>query len=118
MVARLILAGLIADFVLQPGSLVAWKQRSVWGLLVHVAAVFATSLLIGVGAWSSRYAFLVLAVTTAHFVIDLAKIAADRRWTEGLQPLATFLADQGLHAVSILLLAAVFGYVSASELIT
>src|SRR2546427_8251438 len=101
MVARLILASLVADFVLQPEPLVAWKKRSIWGLLVHTGVVFAASLFIGVGLWSRRYAFLILILAAAHLVIDRAKIAADRRWTDGLRPLATFLTDQFLHVVSV-----------------
>ena len=118
MVARLILASLVADFVLQPGSLVAWKKRSFWGLLVHTGVVFAASLFIGVESWSRRYAFLVLILAAAHLIIDSAKIAADRRWTDGLRPLATFLSDQFLHAVSIVVLAAAFGYIPTDALIS
>ncbi len=118
MVARLILAGLMADFVLQPGSLVAWKKKSVWGLLVHIAVVFAASLFIGVELWSRRYVFLILVLAATHLVIDSAKIAADRRWTDGLPPLATFLSDQFLHVVSIVVLAAAFGYIPGDALIS
>src|SRR3989442_3540834 len=118
MVAGFILASLVADFVLQRGSLVAWKKRSVWGLLAHIGVVFAVSLFIGVELWSRRYASLMLVLAAAHLVIDSAKIAADRRWTDGLRPLATFLSDQFLHIVSIVVLAAAFGYIPGDALIS
>src|SRR3989442_1738536 len=118
MVAGFILASLVADFVLQRGSLVAWKKRSVWGLLAHIGVVFAVSLFIGVELWSRRYASLMLVLAAAHLVIDSAKIAADRRWTDGLRPLATFLSDQFLHIVSIVVLAAAFGYIPGDTLIS
>jgi hypothetical protein len=118
MVARLILASLVADFVLQPGPLVAWKKKSLWGLLAHTAVVFTASLFIGVESWSRRYTALILVLSAAHLVIDRAKIAADRRWTDGLRPLATFLSDQFLHVVSIVVLTAGFGYMPWDALIS
>src|SRR2546430_12630461 len=98
MVARLILASLVADFVLQPGSLVAWKKRSVWGLLVHTGVVFAVSLFIGVAIWSRRYSFLILVLAGTHLIIASAKIAADRRWSGRSRASCTVLSWPVLHA--------------------
>jgi len=114
MFTRLIFASLLADFVLQPGALVAWKKESYRGLLLHGAIVLATSLLAGVGFWSMQYVRLVFLLSVVHVAIDEVKILADRRWRVGFWPLATFIVDQAFHLTSIVILALAFGYSSES----
>lgn len=107
---RLIFASLLADFVFQPSSLVMWKQRQFRGLLVHIVIVFLVSLLVGQGFWSRRYVGLTAALALVHLSIDWAKIVIDRQAPYGYWPLGTFVGDQALHLLVILLLLAPFGY--------
>ncbi len=109
MFVRLLLANLLADFVFQPSRLVEWKRQKFGGLLVHVGIVFVLSLVVGFGFWTRRYFALVVALAAVHLAIDWLKIAVDHRRTGGYWPLSTFLVDQVLHAVSIVVLLSVFG---------
>jgi hypothetical protein len=129
-VAWLVLAHLLADFVLQTDRMVSDKtstgSRAWRGLLAH-AAVVAVCLLPFAAAYAWRGVALVLVITIAHVLIDRWKIRATRHaeavaladahrrhadteprvglgpaWTPA--PGALFLVDQAMH-VSFALIA-------------
>lgn len=90
----LLLAHVLADFVLQPDRMAKGKRRPLW-LAAHGGVVLGTALL---ATGNPHPALLALAV--AHLAIDLAKIAFR---ADGL---AGFAADQGAHLATLVLTAA------------
>lgn len=89
----LLLAHLLADFVLQTGAMVRGKGRAgVFAL--HVGLVFATSLAALGGAWH-----LAAAVTAAHAAIDAAKTWALPEAQRGGLP--AYLGDQAAHLATL-----------------
>jgi len=111
---RLILGHLIADFLLQTREFVAWKRKSVWGLVAHslVHLVIYTLLVfpylndvwvqiinVDIVGWQA-----LLLITTFHFLIDYGrgyklndKIKRESKKGQSLY----FLFDQFLHFMVI-----------------
>ncbi len=98
MIQAMLLAHLLGDYVLQTDALARWKNRSVWGVLVHGTVVTF-------GLWLCSLPFTLdwwpyaLAVGAAHILIDLTRVKIGP-----LAPTATlllFLADQAAHAITI-----------------
>ena len=98
----LVLAHLIADFILQPTKLVKWKMKSVWGTLIHVSIHFTVNLILLLPIILNGYLWLILiilGICTIHFFIDLAKINYALRHDQKVHP---FILDQLLHLLTIL----------------
>ncbi|TKA96623.1 DUF3307 domain-containing protein [Cereibacter changlensis] len=89
--AALLLAHAVADFVLQPDWMVR-RKREPWVLLAHAAVVLALSQL-AVGHAASPW---VLGLAGLHLAIDAVKTHLAR------PGLAAFLADQAAHLAVIL----------------
>ena len=90
--SALVLAHVIADFVLQTRWMVARKGQPRI-LALHGAVVFGTAV-VALGAWDVALIWLAL----VHGLIDLAK-------TRARHGLAAFLADQVAHLISLAALA-------------
>lgn len=114
--AVLILAHLVADFILQPASLIALKQKRnkpgslwnsgvFWHSLVHLA--LSTALLVLGGLWGWRYLLAVVCVSAAHYLIDRTKFL----WK--IPGTWVFILDQMLHFVGIYLILLAFGLAAA-----
>ncbi|MEL7646190.1 MAG: DUF3307 domain-containing protein [Anaerolineaceae bacterium] len=114
--AILILAHLLADFILQPASLIALKQskhhpRKFWNSgvfrhsLVHLAA--STALLGLWGLWNWRALLASLCIFAAHYLIDRFKFMwkFNSTWV--------FILDQLLHCAAIYLILLAFGLAAA-----
>lgn len=90
-------AHLIADFLLQPDDLVAWKQRSVGGVFmhsfVHLVVMAALILPFNFSLWP-----IIFAVSAMHAVIDQWKISYQKRYTTFV---SSFLVDQVSHLLAI-----------------
>lgn len=90
-------AHLIADFLLQPDDLVAWKQRSVGGVFmhsfVHLAVMSAMILAFNVQLWP-----VIVGVAALHAVIDQWKISYQDRYKSYV---ISFFIDQFAHLVAI-----------------
>jgi hypothetical protein len=98
--AALLLAHMLADFILQPDWMVA-RKRDPRILLLHVGVVFLLSLAALGGIWQ-----VALFATLAHLIIDMVKVyALPARLRDGL---GAFLADQALHLVSLVWIAALW----------
>ncbi len=91
--AALIFAHVLADFVLQTNGMVADK-RNPMTMAAHGAVVLGTAVLAtgNLSPW-------LLVLAAAHLAIDAAKTLSGRR---GIWP---FLADQAVHAVTLVALA-------------
>jgi len=123
--AWLVLAHLVADFVLQSGGIARAKashgSRAAGGLLAHALIVAACLVPVGL-AWGARGWTFVAVVGLSHAVIDRTKVVVTRRaaaaaireahdrhehpqppdhlgraWTP--LPAALFLADQAAHLI-------------------
>jgi len=97
---KLLLAHFVGDFVLQPKSWVADKERSKAKSPKLYLHILLHGLLVLIVLWDWNYWLLALAVTIAHGAIDLVKLYAQKadnkpRW---------FLIDQGMHLVALSLL--------------
>lgn len=99
---KLLLAHLIADFLLQPTRWVVHKEankvRSKY-LYIHVLLHFLVTLLL---LWDVNYWKLALIIAVSHYFIDLAKMYAAPLFRLGSIP---FFIDQFLH-LSVLYLVA------------
>jgi len=101
--AYLVLAHLLSDFLLQPTRLVVWKIKSKKGTLVHsfihtiVALVILTPFLIN-GYYQLIY--VVLGINFIHFWIDEAKINYALKHDNKVKP---FVIDQILHLFIIII---------------
>lgn len=92
-------AHLLADFLFQPDSLLAWKHKNWKGIFVHSLILFVTSL---VFFWPFMAKFNLLGVgllflnAILHFFIDQQKIRMEKK---GKKFVRLFLLDQFLHLV-------------------
>ncbi|MCC7197767.1 DUF3307 domain-containing protein [Candidatus Peregrinibacteria bacterium] len=103
---NLLLAHLLADFVLQPHKLVAWKFKSWKGTAAHASVHFAANLLVFLPFLNDIRVWLVfVAVSATHFAIDSIKIEKEKH---GRHFLAYFCADQMAHLAVISLVAGLF----------
>lgn len=102
--AYLILAHLIADFVLQPTKLVMWKIKSKNGGIVHALVHFIVSTILLLPIIINGVPWLILvtlAISFIHFWIDGIKINYDIKHDKKVRP---FIIDQMLHLLTILLI--------------
>lgn len=100
---------MLADFTLQPTSLVKAKTAKVRFLLLHAliyTIVFAASFLI-VSPKAILLPFII--VTLSHCAIDFIRVAVDKRWKKEKQRFASFVMDQLLHVGIIVLVYYCFG---------
>ena len=102
--AYLILAHLIADFVLQPTKLVMWKIKSKNGGIIHALVHFIVSTILLLPIIINGVPWLILvtlAISFIHFWIDGGKINYDIKHDKKVRP---FVIDQMLHLLTILLI--------------
>jgi len=97
----LIIGHLIGDFLLQSSSLVAYKQRSIYGLLLHILMIMIshTTLLIPY-LKSDKIAFGLVFIFVLHFIIDYTKIELNMQTK---YPIIPFALDQLAHFITIFL---------------
>lgn len=98
----LIFSHLLGDFVFQPERLVAYKMRSIKGVLLHVTIHFILGNLVLLPFIVNGYEWLIglnFGICFFHFLIDQAKINYDLKHDNKVQP---FVIDQLLHLLTIL----------------
>ena len=98
---QLILAHLLGDFILQPNSWVADKERKKgrsFYLYLHVLLHGLLALLL---VWNLQLWWIAAIIMVSHFIIDWAKLELQNPKTKR----AWFFADQLLHLAVIVLLA-------------
>ena len=113
MVIAMILAHLVADYVLQWDKLAAWKSRSLKGVMAHCAIVFSVTFLFALPFepfwWQG-----VLFISTAHLFIDAIQLYVK----PPVPVLARFLLDQLAHFTVIFAALAVGGYLPIGSMTT
>lgn len=95
----LIIAHLLADFT-QPGWLVKWTKKSIYGLISHVLGytILSGIIIYGYPFWPLWLSFLAI----THFIIDKTKYAVSPKLPGWEMPL--FLLDQILHIFILLII--------------
>lgn len=97
----LLLAHLVADYLLQPDYLVAWKNHSKWGLYTHSFIHFLSYyFILYVYTGKFEVAGLALILSIFHFFIDSAKTSHDKK---NQNTVLAYWIDQSAHYVSIML---------------
>lgn len=92
---KLLLAHLIADFVVQTPSMLRRRKSSRWWLLPHVAAFAGLSLLLFLPELTISIFIAIAVLALTHLLLDYVK-------TRFLgNKIAPFLADQALHLLLI-----------------
>jgi hypothetical protein len=99
---NLLLAHFIADYPLQPGWLVAMKQRGIVGVLIHTVIHLVTSMFL-VWPWleDERVWWALGVIFVTHNLIDITKVYLDKKHPSCR--LSLYLTDQAAHVTVILL---------------
>ena len=98
----LLLAHLVADFLLQPAELIKWKYRNWKGIAVHTfvhLAIYLVSFYLVLKDIRALVGLGLLALS--HFLIDKIKVAYELEKKKGY--LKSYLYDQLAHFIFILL---------------
>ncbi len=109
-------AHLLADFLFQPDSLLAWKHKNWKGIFVHALILFVTSL---VFFWPFMAKFNLLGVgllflnAILHFFIDQQKIRMEKKEKKFVR---LFVFDQFLHLVVLGVLTALLANLIQNDL--
>ena len=100
--AYLILAHLLGDFVFQPSKLVFWKMKSKKGTFIHALIHFVISAILLIPYLINGYLWLLaiaFGISFIHFWIDETKISYDLKHDEKVKP---FILDQLTHLITII----------------
>ncbi len=101
--AYLVLAHLLSDFLLQPTRLVVWKIKSKKGTFIHSFIHTIVALIILIPFLINGYyqlIYVVLGISFVHFWIDEAKINYALKHDNKIKP---FVIDQILHLFTIVI---------------
>ena len=99
--ALLLLAHVLADFVLQPDRMAQAKAGGHPGwMLAHIGIVGGITALV-LGVQTPQAAAVVAGLTGVHLLVDAAKVAIGAR----LSAITAFLADQAAHLLTLLMVA-------------
>lgn len=109
MVAAMVLAHLVGDFVLQTDRLAAWKSRSLAGVTAH-AAVVAVVTLVAASLVEPTWIFWAGVIALSHWFIDAMHFwLVKRTVVSAVPPLVRFLLDQVVHFTVLALILGVSG---------
>ena len=101
--ALLLLAHVLADFVLQSNRMAQAKAAGHAGwMAAHIFVVAGVAALV-IGAQTPQAAAWIVGLTAAHLAIDVAKVAFGAR----LSAIVAFVADQAAHLVTLVVVASV-----------
>ncbi|MDR7125038.1 DUF3307 domain-containing protein [Pseudotabrizicola sp. 4114] len=110
--ALLLLAHVLADFVLQPGRMAQAKAGGHVGWMpAHIGIVGGVTALV-MGVQTPQAAAVVAGLSLAHLAIDVAKVATGAR----LSAITAFLADQAAHLATLVLVASLAPHLWAQGL--
>lgn len=115
MIAKLLLAHLVSDFLLQPNQLIKFKNKSVWGVFIHAFIVFSTASLVLLPFLDNYLNWFVLIIlSSVHFLQDKCKIVIDKKTSSGY--VKHFLYDQVGHLLMIVLAGFYLEYLNAEKI--
>jgi hypothetical protein len=107
MIALLILAHILGDYLLQTDLIARWKARSLWGVLAHGGIVTGVTLLC-TGVVAPAWLPYALLVGLSHTAIDVVKARVLTTQQPALS-LILLLLDQTAHGAVIVVLARATG---------
>jgi hypothetical protein len=113
MIAAMLLAHIVVDYVLQWDGLVRWKRERLSGVIVHGGIVLVVTWLLSLpytGGWWP-YALL---IGLTHILIDALRTRVGRV-SSGVA-LGLFLLDQALHLTIILAALSLSGYLALDQI--
>lgn len=102
----LYLGHILGDFAFQPGRLVLAKRKHLKAVLLHTSIVTACTALVMAGQLAGVW-LAVLLTGLAHLGVEQLTIRARR--APSASGLAVFVLDQGLHVLSMVLIAMLLG---------
>jgi hypothetical protein len=114
MIAAMLLAHIVADYVLQWDGLVRWKSERLSGVVVHGGIVLVVTWLLSLpytGGWWP-YALL---IGLTHTLIDALRARVGR--VSSRTALGLFLLDQALHLTIILAMLSLSGYLAQGQIL-
>jgi len=106
MAIAMLLAHLIGDYVLQGDKIAYWKSKSIKGVAVHVAIVFAVTWLLSIPFTNQLLWKGVVIIGVTHLVIDAIPVLVRLP----ISAFARYFIDQALHMGVILGVLVMGGY--------
>ena len=101
-IALLVLAHLIADFLLQSKEIVEGKRKNIKYLVLHIVGVWGISILLTIHYLTLRLLIIELLIAFIHFIIDYTKIILEKSDIRIFNQLRLFCLDQLLHLIIII----------------
>ncbi len=105
-------AHVISDFLVQSSRVAREKEEHVQVLLLHGILTLLTTLVITIPFWGRKLLPGIVVLAVFHTAIDWWKARTEPRWKETL---ATFLADQALHGISVVIVWLILVRVGATD---
>jgi hypothetical protein len=114
MIAAMLLAHFVADYVLQWDGLARWKSERLSGVIVHGGIVLAVTWLLSL-PYTGRWWPYALLIGLTHTLIDALRARAGR--VSSRTALGLFLLDQALHLTIILVALSLSGYLALGQIV-
>lgn len=90
---------LLGDFLFQTSKIVVWKQKSLWGIFIHVFILHVSISFIFLPYLTEPLIWIAIFVNSVlHFLIDWAKVSYERIF-KPKNPIPAFWVDQITHII-------------------
>ncbi|MFB0534196.1 MAG: DUF3307 domain-containing protein [Anaerolineae bacterium] len=114
MIAAMLLAHIVADYVLQWDGLARWKSERLSGVIVHGGIVMAVTWLLSLPYTEGWWPYALL-IGLTHTLIDALRTRAGQ--VSSRTALGLFLLDQALHLAIILAMLSLSGYLALGQMV-
>jgi hypothetical protein len=114
MIAAMLLAHIVADYVLQWDGLARWKSERLSGVIVHGGIVLVVTWLLSLPYTREWWPYALL-IGLTHTLIDALRTRVGR--VSGRTALGLFLLDQALHLAIILAMLSLSGYLVQGQIV-
>jgi hypothetical protein len=114
MIAAMLLAHIVVDYVLQWDGLARWKSERLSGVIVHGGIVLSVTWLLSLPYTRGWWPYALL-IGLTHTFIDALRARAGR--VSSRTALGLFLLDQALHLTIILAVLSLSGYLALGQIV-
>jgi hypothetical protein len=114
MIAAMLLAHIVADYVFQWDGLVRWKSERLSGVIAHGGIVLAVTWLLSLPYTRGWWPYALL-IGLTHTLIDALRAKANR--VSSHTALGLFLLDQALHLTIILVALSLSSYLALGQIV-
>lgn len=114
MVAAMLLAHIVADYVLQWDGLARWKSERLSGVIAHGGIVLMVTWLLSLPYTAGWWPYALL-IGLTHILIDALRTRAGQ--VSSRIALGLFLLDQALHLTIILVALSLSGYLALGQIV-